>query len=1028
MENNGVNIEKAVHTVIEGLRIPLNVEDMGDDMIKPVMDMKIAAYQSIKDLLFNWNSSPDRPSYNTIRGYVDVLIVEGEMVVDDLKEALGREINYQNLKPEDQTKAIKAKNTILNYIHKLSNDIFLLRAQIENDQLSLEEREYKLGWPERFAKGEFYPKENYHKQWHNEGEDAVMICPKGTKGEIIEIDGLKIQLPKVPKKKEILFSDLPKKDQYWRRTPAPEGLTPDSQNNFTAYILEEFRRRREGIWFMNNGTPVYLTGPMYFALQWGKMRDNGGYMAFRYAQRDIFYFAEACIVDPRSLGMHFTKARRTGFTYIILSIMLEAATSTKNANFGMTSQNEDDAQKAFQKLSYMFRNLPFFFRPVVKGSFNSNKVLEFALPDDKSKASKLAQKYSGAEYLNTIVDYEATKDAAYDGQKMQMYLGDECMAPETKIMMGDGSFREIKDVYPGDFVMSGDGSIQQVMDRHEGEDEMFKVIEPHGVDYVVNSRHKLYFEKGGSRDRNKIVTMTPLEYLGMTPHSKRITRAKKFQGFAGTHTKIEIEPVGKGKYVGIQITENTLGENTLVLEGGSITCNSGKWKKPANYLNHWGRISPTFDEGGEIVGKAFIGSTVNPMNQGGQEFKELCYQSFVKDRDPLTERTPSGLYQHFLPAHKNMTVYTDIYGVCHEHIPKGETIVNAKGAVVKNGSVPFLEARRKSKRKKSVISYNEELRANPMDLSEAMRDEAKSALFDIEKINSQLDYLEKDVIIEQFVSTGNFVWMDGIRDTKAVWVPDANGRFKVTWFPPPSMQNNVHIVNGVKHPGNAHIGCFGCDSYDISGTTTGKGSKGSLHGVTGFSMENVPPNFFFMEYINRTGFAEQFYEDVALALHFYGMPILVENNKPRLLYYLKHRGYRGFSLSRPDKANHRLSQTEKELGGIPSSGKDIIITHASFIENYIRNFVGVYDETNQENQVREVGSMGKFYFKETLADWRDFDITKREKHDASISSGYALMGLKRAELSPTPEIKPINMGFIKYNNLSDQSEITTRDV
>jgi hypothetical protein len=29
-----------------------------------------------------------------------------------------------------------------------------------------------------------------------------------------------------------------------------------------------------------------------------------------------------------------------------------------------------------------------------------------------------------------------------------------------------------------------------------------------------------------------------------------------------------------------------------------------------------------------------------------------------------------------------------------------------------------------------------------------------------------------------------------------------------------------------------------------------------------------------------------------MALVFYGMPILCENNKPRLLYYLKRRGYR----------------------------------------------------------------------------------------------------------------------------------------
>ena len=48
-----------------------------------------------------------------------------------------------------------------------------------------------------------------------------------------------------------------------------------------------------------------------------------------------------------------------------------------------------------------------------------------------------------------------------------------------------------------------------------------------------------------------------------------------------------------------------------------------------------------------------------------------------------------------------------------------------------------------------------------------------------------------------------------------------------------------------------------------------------------------------------------------MALHFYGMPILVENNKPRLLYHLKRRGYRGYSMNRPDKTMYKLSVTEK---------------------------------------------------------------------------------------------------------------------
>ena len=43
------------------------------------------------------------------------------------------------------------------------------------------------------------------------------------------------------------------------------------------------------------------------------------------------------------------------------------------------------------------------------------------------------------------------------------------------------------------------------------------------------------------------------------------------------------------------------------------------------------------------------------------------------------------------------------------------------------------------------------------------------------------------------------------------------------------------------------------DSYDISGTVDGKGSNGALHGLTKFSMEDAPPNHFFLRiYIKAT--------------------------------------------------------------------------------------------------------------------------------------------------------------------------------
>ena len=145
------------------------------------------------------------------------------------------------------------------------------------------------------------------------------------------------------------------------------------------------------------------------------------------------------------------------------------------------------------------------------------------------------------------------------------------------------------------------------------------------------------------------------------------------------------------------------------------------------------------------------------------------------------------------------------------------------------------------------------------------------------------------------------------------------------------------------------------------------------------------------------------------------MPLLAENNKPRLLYYLKRRGYRGFSMNRPDKVWNKLSVAEKEVGGMPNSSEDIKQAHAAAIEMYINNHVGFKGD----------GNYGNIYFNETLNDWAKFDINKRTKFDASISSGLAIMACNRHMYTPVATRRPakLNINIAKYTNDGQMSKI-----
>ena len=180
-------------------------------------------------------------------------------------------------------------------------------------------------------------------------------------------------------------------------------------------------------------------------------------------------------------------------------------------------------------------------------------------------------------------------------------------------------------------------------------------------------------------------------------------------------------------------------------------------------------------------------------------------------------------------------------------------------------------------------------------------------------------------------------------------------------------------------------------------------------------MEDAPANSFFLEYLSRPPTAEIFFEDVLMALVFYGMPLLCENNKPRLLYYLRRRGYRGYSMNRPDKLWNKLSVTEKEIGGIPNSSEDIKQAHAAAIEMYIQSHVGHLGD----------GNYGNIYFNDTLNDWSRFDINKRTKFDASISSGLAIMANNRHLYAPNAKVeKPkLNINVSRYTNTGSNSQI-----
>ena len=240
------DIEFAIDSIIEGLEYAIDISEITADKFDAAMKSKIESFRSAKQMILRWQNNQNSPNEKKLKLYVERLVKAGDSSLVTLRNALRDKIDYDSIDPTKHHLAIKAKASIHTAIVEIDSSLIELRLQISSENFNLSDKEFKVGFPEKYANGEFYPKSHYHNNWYDEKNDAILIDPKGSKGDMINLDGLNILLPEIPKnKKDILFNKEKKENQYWRRTNLHPGLTPDSVDAYTDFILEEYRRRRE---------------------------------------------------------------------------------------------------------------------------------------------------------------------------------------------------------------------------------------------------------------------------------------------------------------------------------------------------------------------------------------------------------------------------------------------------------------------------------------------------------------------------------------------------------------------------------------------------------------------------------------------------------------------------------------------------------------------------------------------------------------------------------------------------------------
>lgn len=411
-----------------------------------------------------------------------------------------------------------------------------------------------------------------------------------------------------------------------------------------------------------------------------------------------------------------------------------------------------------------------------------------------------------------------------------------------------------------------------------------------------------------------------------------------------------IEPIGEGEYFGFAVDKNHL----FLLADYTVVHNTAD----ISVWDRWQVVRFCMDQDGQWCGKALLTSTIEEMENGGEEAKKIWDSSDPNIRDD-NNRTKSGLYRFFLPAYE--TTFFDEFGM--PDVEKAKTY--------------YLNQRAGLQSDPRALSSM--IRKNPFSIEEAFRVDGDRCLYDSMKLNEQLDWLSwKENITER----GNFEWENGERFTKVVWSKKGNGRWEMpTGFSFEGV-NNVSKNNSSFIPNNNTRFSAGCDPFKYDKV---KDNRRSDCAAFVYKKHDITDDFFndtfVCRYKHRASTTGMQYEDILKMCWYFGCQCLFESNIDNWKEYFKS----------PAKS---AVSCEGFLMKLP--GED---DYGLYSDGHGKTHQLICDLT--EDWIDK--NIKKMVFKETIKDWLIFDIAKTTVYDESMAAGYTLIGAKRKIYRKTNE-------------------------
>lgn len=204
--------------------------------------------------------------------------------------------------------------------------------------------------------------------------------------------------------------------------------------------------------------------------------------------------------------------------------------------------------------------------------FNSINMEKYEIEETYTKELVEAPTFSFVD-KDFLKEYKWPKGHRLEGQPVDMYdhqvdivnaclnnhrcvieAATGCHSKGTKILMYDGSWKNVEDIIVGDKIMGDDGTVRNVLSLHRGVDDMYKITPTKSKPFIVNSGHILPVISNNKRrnDYLKVTYISVKDYLNKSKtykHTHLIFNNKSQIEFNRNYEYI-ISPYIMGVYLG----------------------------------------------------------------------------------------------------------------------------------------------------------------------------------------------------------------------------------------------------------------------------------------------------------------------------------------------------------------------------------------------------------------------------------------------------------------------------------------------